>query len=56
LFDLPPEEIEKCLELMGRAIIIASWLASVARRELTRFKEFISWLKYGNTICLQLDS
>jgi Anaphase-promoting complex, cyclosome, subunit 4 len=48
VFDLPAEDVEDCLELAGRAIVISSWLAAVARRELFRFKEFICWLKYGN--------
>jgi len=49
LFELPAEDIRRCLELTSRAIVISSWLAAVARRELTRFKEFISWLNFGNS-------
>jgi Anaphase-promoting complex, cyclosome, subunit 4 len=49
LFELPAEDIEICLELTGRAIVISGWLAAIARRELTRFREFISWLRYGNS-------
>lgn len=44
-FQLVTKDLETCVELSGRAIFIASWLASVARRELSRFKEFITWLR-----------
>jgi anaphase-promoting complex subunit 4 len=46
-FELPAEDVDECLELCGRAIVISSWLAAVTRRELSRFKEFICWLKHG---------
>jgi anaphase-promoting complex subunit 4 len=47
------QDIEICLDLTGRAIFIASWLAAVTRRELARFKEFITWIRAGtpNTAC-----
>ena len=28
-------------------IFQASWLATVARKELLRFKEFMKWIRYG---------
>jgi hypothetical protein len=48
LLELSTEDIEACLDLLSRGIVISSWLAAIARRELSRFKEFISWLKYGS--------
>ena len=36
-----------CLDLAGRGVLIASWLAAVCRTELSRFREFISWLRFG---------
>lgn len=47
LFELEEEDIKVCLDLAGRAIVISGWLAAVARRELARFKEFISFIRYG---------
>ncbi|KAJ6610891.1 anaphase-promoting complex, cyclosome, subunit 4-domain-containing protein [Mycena sp. CBHHK59/15] len=44
-FELVTKDLRTCIDLAGRAIFIASWLASVARRELSRFKEFIIWLR-----------
>ncbi|KAJ7071011.1 anaphase-promoting complex, cyclosome, subunit 4-domain-containing protein, partial [Mycena amicta] len=44
-FQLQTAEVKTCLELAGRAIFIATWLAAIARRELLRFKEFITWLR-----------
>nr|GAT44205.1 DEAD-domain-containing protein [Mycena chlorophos] len=44
-FQLDAVEVRTCLELAGRAIFIATWLAAIARRELLRFKEFITWLR-----------
>ncbi|KAF8898719.1 anaphase-promoting complex, cyclosome, subunit 4-domain-containing protein, partial [Infundibulicybe gibba] len=41
------EEIQGCSQL--RAIVIASWLPAVARRELFRFREFIAWLRFETT-------
>lgn len=40
-------DIRACLDLTDRAIVIAGWLASTARRELAHFKEFMVWLRYG---------
>ncbi|KAJ7786332.1 anaphase-promoting complex, cyclosome, subunit 4-domain-containing protein [Mycena metata] len=48
-FQLVTQDIETCLELTGRAIFIASWLAAVARRELSRFKEFVIWIRAETT-------
>ncbi|KAJ7783806.1 anaphase-promoting complex, cyclosome, subunit 4-domain-containing protein [Mycena maculata] len=44
-FQLATNDLETCIDLTGRAIFIATWLAAVARRELSRFKEFITWLR-----------
>lgn len=45
-FELQKGEIEACLDLAGRAIVISGWLAAVARRELARFKEFIAFIRH----------
>ncbi len=37
----------RCLELVNRTIILAAWLAAAARREYSRFKEFMTWIKFG---------
>ena len=55
VFELAGEEIKTCIALTSNAIVIASWLASMARRELTRFREFIKWLSFGND-CFQKAS
>ncbi|KAF8973944.1 anaphase-promoting complex, cyclosome, subunit 4-domain-containing protein [Flammula alnicola] len=46
LFELPPEDIVICLDLASRGIVIANWLAATSRTELSRFREFISWLRF----------
>ncbi|KAL0071986.1 hypothetical protein AAF712_000909 [Marasmius tenuissimus] len=46
LEEIPSEIVDQCLVLLKRGIILSNWLASVARRELNRFKEFISWLRF----------
>ncbi|KAH9486913.1 hypothetical protein JR316_0000979 [Psilocybe cubensis] len=48
-FELSAHDITYCLDMASRGIIIASWLAAVSRRELLRFREFISWLRYEVT-------
>ncbi|EJD03914.1 uncharacterized protein FOMMEDRAFT_167218 [Fomitiporia mediterranea MF3/22] len=40
------KEVDECLDLTARAIILAAFLAATARRELTRFVEFIVFLRY----------
>lgn len=47
VFGLSAEDIQACLDIAGRGIIIAGWLAAVSRKELSGFREFISWLRYG---------
>ena len=60
------DEVTFCLELAGRGVLIASWLAAVCRTELSRFREFISWLRFGkvslfllkellNEICVEVN-
>ncbi|KAJ6509555.1 anaphase-promoting complex, cyclosome, subunit 4-domain-containing protein, partial [Mycena vitilis] len=48
-FQLITQDIEICLDLTARAIFISSWLAAVARRELSRFQEFIKWIRLETT-------
>lgn len=36
--------------MVAQAITAASWLTSVARRELARFKEFMRWLRFGTSL------
>lgn len=45
-----PFEVEACLEYTASAIFQASWLASVTRKELLRFKEFMKWIRYGTCV------
>ncbi|KAH8120371.1 anaphase-promoting complex, cyclosome, subunit 4-domain-containing protein [Phellopilus nigrolimitatus] len=45
-YEFSTEDVDVCLDLTARAIIIAAWLAATARRELYRFTEFISFLRY----------
>ncbi|KAJ6519839.1 anaphase-promoting complex, cyclosome, subunit 4-domain-containing protein [Mycena sanguinolenta] len=54
-FQLVTQDIEICIDLTGRAIFIASWLAAVARRELSRFKEFLTWIRAETAANTQPD-
>ncbi|ESK88893.1 anaphase-promoting complex component cut20 apc4 [Moniliophthora roreri MCA 2997] len=45
-FGIPTDAVEQCLTQVKRAILLANWLAAAARREFSRFKEFISWLRF----------
>jgi len=47
IFELPFGDISSTLDLISAGIICASWLSVVARKEFTRFREFISWLRFG---------
>ena len=40
-------EAEGCLQAIQRLIVVGNWLAKTARVELTRFREFMGWLRYG---------
>jgi anaphase-promoting complex subunit 4 len=40
-------QIDQCLSLLHKAIVLSAWLASTAREQLWRFKEFKLWLQYG---------
>lgn len=46
VFEISQEEVALCLDSVSRAIVLSSWLASVSRMELYRFREFISWLRF----------
>ncbi|KAI0932220.1 hypothetical protein AcW1_000598 [Taiwanofungus camphoratus] len=43
---IQPSEVQICLDLTSRAVVVASWLAATTRKELVHFKEFMIWLKY----------
>ncbi|KAI9454006.1 anaphase-promoting complex, cyclosome, subunit 4-domain-containing protein [Russula earlei] len=43
---LKKDDIIQAMEMTSRAIFSASWLSSTARRELSRFKEFMKWLRF----------
>lgn len=40
-------EAKGCLQAIQRLIMVGNWLAKTARVELTRFREFMGWLRYG---------
>ena len=40
-------EAKGCLQTIQRLIMVGNWLAKTARVELTRFREFMGWLRYG---------
>ncbi|KZT74640.1 hypothetical protein DAEQUDRAFT_311 [Daedalea quercina L-15889] len=42
-------QVNACMDLAGRAVLLAGWLAATARRELVRFTEFMFWLRYETT-------
>ncbi|KAI0365237.1 hypothetical protein BV20DRAFT_954638 [Pilatotrama ljubarskyi] len=44
--EFKPAEINACLDMIARAIVLSAWLAASARKELIRFKEFMKWLRY----------
>ncbi|KAH9849773.1 anaphase-promoting complex, cyclosome, subunit 4-domain-containing protein [Lenzites betulinus] len=44
--NLRNRDIEGCLDMTGRAIILCAWLAAGARKELVRFKEFMKWVRF----------
>lgn len=46
-FELSFDHISSILDFATRGVICASWLSVTARREFTRFREFISWLRFG---------
>lgn len=49
LFEIQPEEVKGCLALASRAILLSTWLAAVARREIGRFREFMNWIRMEST-------
>ena len=53
-FQLRSDEVTFCLELADRGVLIASWLAAVCRTELSRFREFVSWLRFGKVPLFEL--
>lgn len=44
---LQPDELKLCMELSERGVVCANWLASAAQVELSRFREFMLWLRCG---------
>lgn len=52
---MPSDEATFCLELLDRGILIASWLAGVCRTELSRFREFVSWLRFGKVVSISIE-
>ena len=47
MFQFDTEILRECLSMVEQAIAAASWLTPVVRRELSRFKEFMRWLRFG---------
>jgi hypothetical protein len=45
--ELKKDDIIQVMTMTSRAIFSASWLSAAARRELSRFKEFMKWLRFG---------
>jgi anaphase-promoting complex subunit 4 len=45
--ELKKDDITQAMTMAGRAIFSASWLSAAARRELSRFREFMRWLRFG---------
>ncbi|KAI0286967.1 anaphase-promoting complex, cyclosome, subunit 4-domain-containing protein [Russula aff. rugulosa BPL654] len=43
---LNKDDISRAMMMTSRAICSASWLSAAARRELSRFKEFMKWLRF----------
>ncbi|EIW86695.1 hypothetical protein CONPUDRAFT_134079 [Coniophora puteana RWD-64-598 SS2] len=46
LFELAPENVKECLDMIQTGIFVASWLADTARTELSHFKNFMGWLRF----------
>ncbi|KAF9526443.1 anaphase-promoting complex, cyclosome, subunit 4-domain-containing protein [Crepidotus variabilis] len=46
VFDLKAEDLHAARDLAGCGVVISSWLASEARKELTRYREFGYWLHF----------
>ncbi|KAI0307739.1 anaphase-promoting complex, cyclosome, subunit 4-domain-containing protein [Multifurca ochricompacta] len=44
--ELKKDDITQAMKMTSRAIFSASWLSAAARRELSRFKEFMRWLRF----------
>lgn len=42
-------EAKGCLQAIQRLIMVGNWLAKTARVELTRFREFMGWVRYGES-------
>ena len=51
-YGLSTEDVKACMNLAARGIILSAWLAATARRELFRFTEFMSFLRYGTNFPL----
>ncbi|EPT04312.1 hypothetical protein FOMPIDRAFT_125581 [Fomitopsis schrenkii] len=49
LYGINTVQVTACMDLAGRAVLLAGWLAATARRELVRFTEFMFWLRYETT-------
>lgn len=47
IYGFDEAQIDRCLALLHRAIILSAWLAATARDQLWRFKEFKLWLQSG---------
>ncbi|KAJ3970282.1 anaphase-promoting complex, cyclosome, subunit 4-domain-containing protein [Lentinula raphanica] len=45
-FEIPSEIVNQCLAMLKQTILLGSWLTAAARREHSRFKEFMAWLRY----------
>ncbi|EKM52609.1 uncharacterized protein PHACADRAFT_261151 [Phanerochaete carnosa HHB-10118-sp] len=50
------EQVNASLDLAARGIICATWLASTARLELRRFREFMAWIKYESNRATNLHN
>ncbi|KAJ3575641.1 hypothetical protein NP233_g977 [Leucocoprinus birnbaumii] len=46
IFELSFDDISSTLDSATRGVTCASWLSVMARKEFTRFREFISWLRF----------
>lgn len=56
VYQFDEAQIDYCLSLVNKAIVLCAWLAATARDQLWRFKEFKLWLQYGEAsgVCMMM--
>lgn len=52
MYQFDEKLVDNVTDWLRKAIVLSTWMASMAREQLYQFREFKIWLRYGNYFSL----